>query len=92
MKKVSDSSNAVGAGDGWFKVSEDGLLNGVFCTDRLRLANLPQPGVLPTDIAPGDYLMRAEFLTLNNAGPSPNPPVFDSNGVPEGGQPQFYVG
>lgn len=80
MKKVSDATTAVGAGDGWFKVTDDGLIDGVFCTDRLRLANAPQPGNIPSGIAPGDYLMRAELLTLNNAGPT------------GARQPQFYAG
>lgn len=80
MKKVNDASTAVGAGDGWFKVTDEGLTDGVFCTDRLRLANAPQPGSIPHGIAPGDYLMRAEFLTLNNAG---------ATGAR---QPQFYAG
>jgi len=84
MKKVSDASTATGPGDGWFKVSEDGLdSNGTFCTTRLREANAPQPGVIPQDIEAGDYLLRGEFLTLNNAGPA-------SIGGAE--QPQFYSG
>ncbi|KAH0611313.1 uncharacterized protein H6S33_010578 [Morchella sextelata] len=84
MKKVSDSSTAEGEGDGWFKVSEDGLDSaGTFCSDRIRLANAPQAGIIPTNIEPGDYLIRAEMITLNNAGPA-------SMGGLE--QPQFYVG
>jgi hypothetical protein len=84
MKKVSDASTATGPGDGWFKVSEDGLdSNGTFCTTRLREANAPQPGVIPQNIEAGDYLLRGEFLTLNNAGPA-------SIGGAE--QPQFYSG
>ncbi|RPA90414.1 hypothetical protein L873DRAFT_1821144 [Choiromyces venosus 120613-1] len=84
MKKVDDALTAAGPGDGWFKVSEDGLdAAGTFCTDRLRLANAPQPGVIPKNIPSGDYLIRAELLTLNNAGPA-------SIGGQE--QPQFYVG
>jgi hypothetical protein len=49
---------------------EDGLdSNGVFCTTRLREANAYQSATIPMTIEPGDYLLRAEFLTLNNAGP-----------------------
>lgn len=84
MKKVSDSSTADGPGGGWFKVSEDGLDSaGTFCTDRIRLANAPQQGIIPTNIEPGDYLIRAEMITLNDAGPA-------NMGGAE--QPQFYVG
>lgn len=84
MKKVDDALTATGPGDGWFKIAEDGLdSSGTFCTDRLRLANAPQPGVVPKNIPAGDYLFRAEILTLNNAGPA-------SLGGAE--EPQFYVG
>ncbi|PWW73699.1 Lytic polysaccharide monooxygenase, partial [Tuber magnatum] len=83
MKKVDDALTASGPGDGWFKVTEDGLDSaGTFCTDRLRLANAPQPGVVPKNIAPGDYLFRSEIVTLNNAGPA------NMGGQEE---PQFYV-
>ncbi|KAH8144398.1 uncharacterized protein LAJ45_11622 [Morchella importuna] len=71
MKKVSDSSTAEGEDDGWFKVSEDGLDSaGTFCSDRIRLANAPQPGIIPTNIESADYLIRAKMTTLNNAGPT----------------------
>lgn len=84
MKKVDDATSAEGTGDGWFKVSEDGLdSSGTFCTDRLREADASQPAAIPSNIEPGDYLLRAEMLTLNNAGPA-------SLGGEE--QPQFYVG
>jgi len=83
MKKVDDALTASGPGDGWFKIAEDGLdSSGTFCTDRLRLANAPQPAVVPKNIPAGDYLFRAEILTLNNAGPA-------SMGGAE--EPQFYV-
>jgi hypothetical protein len=66
------------------KISEDGLdKDGVFCSTRLREANAPQPATVPKSLKPGDYLFRAEMLTLNNAGPK-------SIGGEE--QPQFYVG
>lgn len=84
MKKVDDALTASGPGDGWFKVTEDGLDSaGTFCTDRLRLANAPQPAVVPKNIPAGDYLFRAEILTLNNAGPA------NMGGAEE---PQFYTG
>ncbi|CUS09945.1 unnamed protein product [Tuber aestivum] len=83
MKKVDDALTASAPGDGWFKVTEDGLDSaGTFCTDRLRKANAPQPGVVPKNIPPGDYLYRAEILTLNNAGPA------NMGGAEE---QQFYV-
>ena len=84
LKKVDDALTATGPGDGWFKLNHDSVDSaGVFCTDRLRLANAPQPGVIPNNIPPGDYLLRGEFLTLNNAGPA------NLGGAEE---PQFYAG
>ena len=62
----------------------DGLdAAGVFCTDRLRLADAPQRATIPAGLAPGDYLLRAELLTLNDAAPR-------ADGGNE--QPQFYPG
>ncbi|KAA8909303.1 glycosyl hydrolase family 61-domain-containing protein [Sphaerosporella brunnea] len=83
-KKVSDALTGEGPGNGWFKIMEDGLdSNGVFCTTRLRKSNAYQSAKIPMSIAPGDYLLRAELLTLKNAGPK-------SVGGQE--QPQFYSG
>ena len=84
LKKVDDALTATGPGDGWIKLHHDSVdSKGVFCADRLRLANAPQPGVIPSNIAPGDYLFRAELLALNNAGPE------SLNGQK---QQQFFVG
>jgi hypothetical protein len=66
------------------QIAEDGLdQNGVFCSTRLRKANAPYKATIPTSMAPGDYLLRAEMLTLNNAG---------SYSIGGQEQPQFYVG
>ncbi|KAG0126959.1 glycosyl hydrolase family 61-domain-containing protein [Tuber indicum] len=84
IKKVDDASTASGPGDGWFKVSADGVdSSGTFCTDRIRSRNDPQSASVPKNIPAGDYIFRAEILTLNNAGPA-------SLGGQE--EPQFYVG
>lgn len=84
MKKVDDAVLATASGNGWFKIMESGLDgSGVFCTDRIRLVNGHLDAMIPTTIAAGDYLVRAELLTLNNAGPK-------SIGGQE--EPQFYVG
>lgn len=83
-KKVSDSITATAPGDGWFKIMEDGLdQKGVFCTTRLREADALQEVTIPSTIEAGDYLLRAEFLTLNDAAPK-------STGGKE--TPQFYPG
>ena len=76
-KKVDDASTAAGEGDGWFKISHDGVENNEFCTTRLNNADAPLKAVIPSSLAPGDYLLRAEILTLNNVGEN---------------DPQFYPG
>lgn len=83
MKKVSDATTATATGDGWFKISHEGVINNDFCTDRLRKASAPQTGTIPSGIEPGDYLIRAELITLNDAAPAQ-----DAGGKE---QPQFYI-
>ena len=83
LKKVDNAATAQGSGPGWFKIYESTLVDGVFCSDVLRLANAPMRTYLPKSIANGDYLVRTEILTLNNAGSSA------IGGLEE---PQFYVG
>ncbi|KAF3911138.1 hypothetical protein AA313_de0207684 [Arthrobotrys entomopaga] len=83
MRKVNDSVNAI-ANDprqpGWFKIWEDGVdQDGVFCTTRMRENGGFFSGTVPKHLENGDYLIRAETITLNNAGP------------PED-QPQWYIG
>ncbi|KAL2259697.1 hypothetical protein VTK26DRAFT_6535 [Humicola hyalothermophila] len=74
MSKVSDASTADGS-SGWFKIFEDGWskagssgdddhwgtkdLNA--CCGRMDVR-------IPADIAPGDYLLRAEAIALHTAG------------------------
>ncbi|KAI5810281.1 putative endo-beta-1,4-glucanase D [Peziza echinospora] len=83
MKKVDNAANAQGSGSGWFKIYESTLVDGVFCTDILRLSNALERCTIPKTIANGDYLLRAELLTLNNAG---------SYAIGGQEEPQFYVG
>lgn len=82
MKKVDNaaaSNNA--AGGGWFKIMEDGYdsVAGKWCTEKL----IPNDGHLaasiPSDLAPGSYLIRPELLALHQADKIPP-------------DPQFYVG
>jgi lytic cellulose monooxygenase (C1-hydroxylating) len=83
---VDDSASGDGTGAGWFKIYADtwaqnpsgssgdddywGTKDMTTCCGRVDL-------VIPTDIAGGDYLMRAEALALHTAGSS--------------GQAQFYM-
>ena len=83
LKKVDDASTATGPGPDWFKLSHDSVDSaGIFCTDRLRRLNASQPGVIPNNIPPGDYLIRAEIAALNDAAPA---------NVSGGAEPQFYT-
>ncbi|KAK6362704.1 hypothetical protein TWF730_000160 [Orbilia blumenaviensis] len=83
MRKVPDSVTAIAEDPrkpNWFKIWEDGVdRSGIFCTSRMRLNGGLFTGVIPKHLENGDYLIRAETLTLNNAG-KPNL------------QPQWYVG
>lgn len=67
------------AGDGWFKIWEDGYdeESKTWCVDRL-IANKGLLSVdLPTGLPAGYYLVRPEVLALHNA---------------DKGDPQFYTG
>ena len=84
LKKVDDALTATAPGPGWFKLNHDSVDSaGTFCTDRLRSLNASQPGVIPKNIAPGDYLIRAELFALNAAAPA---------SVGGEAEPQFYIG
>ncbi|RBR17823.1 uncharacterized protein FIESC28_06262 [Fusarium coffeatum] len=77
MKKVDDMKSDSAAGDGWFKVFEDGynVKEDKWCVDRL-IENKGLLSVdLPTGLPAGYYLVRPEILALHSA--------------PEG-DPQFY--
>ena len=78
MSKVSDAASADGS-SGWFKIFQDGWAKnpsgavgdddywGVKdlnkCCGRMSVK-------IPSDIAPGDYLLRAEVIALHTAGSS----------------------
>ncbi|KAJ0114605.1 hypothetical protein J7T55_004849 [Diaporthe amygdali] len=79
LAKVSDAASAVGSSAGWFKIFADtwaknpsgssgdddywGTKDLTTCCGRMNVK-------IPTDIAPGDYLLRAEALALHTAGSS----------------------
>jgi cellulase len=61
------ANSATGSGKVWFKIYEDGYANGAWGVDRL-LANKGRVDVkIPTDIAPGNYLLRGEIIALHSA-------------------------
>jgi len=79
MAKVDNAANAQPNGLRWFKVHEDGLDgSGQWGVDRMINAGGWQDFTLPSCIAPGNYLLRAEIIALHSA----NQPS----------QAQFYMG
>ncbi|KAF7904222.1 hypothetical protein EAF00_001556 [Botryotinia globosa] len=60
MSKVSNAANDTGAGS-WFKVDQEGY-------DRTLNANCGKRSfIIPSTLAPGDYLLRAEVIALHVA-------------------------
>jgi cellulase len=78
MSKVADASTADGS-SGWFKIFEDGWTKkaGGYSGDDdqwgvkdLNACCGKMDVKIPSDIAPGDYLLRAEVIALHTAGQS----------------------
>ncbi|PGH18728.1 hypothetical protein AJ80_04381 [Polytolypa hystricis UAMH7299] len=66
LSKVSDATTADGSGS-WFKVAEEGYSNNHWGTDSLNDDCGQFEFTLP-NVAPGDYLLRAEAIALHVAG------------------------
>ena len=82
MKKVDNSAASNNAaGDGWFKIMEDGYDStaGKWCTEKLISNDGHLAATIPSDLAAGYYLVRPELLALQQADKTPP-------------DPQFYVG
>jgi cellulase len=62
MVQVSNAASAGTAGLSWTKVASEGLNNGVWAVDNMISGNGWWYFTLPSCIAPGDYLMRAELI------------------------------
>jgi cellulase len=78
MSKVSDASTADGSA-GWFKIFQDGWSkksgggsgdDDSWGTKDLNACCGKMDVKIPADIAPGDYLLRAEVIALHTAGSS----------------------
>ncbi|RVD82570.1 uncharacterized protein DFL_006992 [Arthrobotrys flagrans] len=80
MQKVTDATTADGSGP-WFKVYAEGLISGYnagyWATDRMNDNCGKVDVVIPSGLAPGNYLVRAEVIALHAA--------FQTNGA------QFYI-
>ncbi|KAH7393843.1 glycosyl hydrolase family 61-domain-containing protein [Phaeosphaeria sp. MPI-PUGE-AT-0046c] len=79
MAKVDNAASASTSGQKWFKVYEDGLdSSGSWGVDRMISNGGWVDFNVPTCVAPGQYLLRAEIIALHSA--------TKSQGV------QFYMG
>ncbi|KAH7913109.1 glycoside hydrolase family 61 protein [Hygrophoropsis aurantiaca] len=70
MAKVSDATTAVGSSAAWFKVSEMGLPSDnpdYWATEVMNDNCGHYTFTVPSGIAPGDYLLRAEVIALHVA-------------------------
>ncbi|KAJ4365582.1 hypothetical protein N0V83_008202 [Neocucurbitaria cava] len=71
LAKVDNAASAQPSGLKWFKVAEDGLdSSGSWGVDRMLAANGWVDFTLPTCVAPGQYLLRAEIIALHSASKS----------------------
>ncbi|KAH7389166.1 glycoside hydrolase family 61 protein [Cadophora sp. MPI-SDFR-AT-0126] len=70
MSKVDDATTADGSAGTWFKVAEDGYdaATGKWADDILNANCGKRTFTVPSDIATGDYLIRAEEIALHAAG------------------------
>ena len=68
MAKVSNAATTSPSGLAWFKVSEDGLDgSGNWGVDRMISNGGWTEMTMPTCVAPGQYLLRAEMIALHSA-------------------------
>ena len=80
LKKVDDATKDTAAGDGWFKLWDEGYdeSSGKWCTQKM-IGNAGRISVtIPDSLAGGDYLVRPELLALHN--------------IAVKHQPEYYVG
>jgi len=68
MSKVSNAATDAGAGP-WFKVSQEGynVPNKWWGTQTLNANCGKRSFIIPSDLAPGQYLLRAEVIALHVA-------------------------
>ncbi|KAK0709386.1 glycoside hydrolase family 61 protein [Lasiosphaeria miniovina] len=67
LKKVTDAKTDSGVGDGWFKIQEGGYKNGQWATNEVINNKGNQVIRIPSCIANGQYLLRAEMVALHGA-------------------------
>ncbi|KAF8178431.1 glycosyl hydrolase family 61-domain-containing protein [Pholiota molesta] len=70
MAAVSDATTAVGSSAAWFKIAESGMPSNnpdYWATEVLNNNCGHWTFTIPSDIAPGNYLLRAEVIALHVA-------------------------
>lgn len=69
MKKINSQSDEV-TGNGWFKIYWDGYDTSTkeWGTDHMNANNGLVTTTIPSDLAPGNYLVRSEVLALQELG------------------------
>ncbi|KAK3067994.1 hypothetical protein LTS18_000850, partial [Coniosporium uncinatum] len=79
MKSVKSAINDSAAGDGWFKIWDEGYdeKEEKWCTNKMIDNGGRMSVKVPTELAGGYYLVRPEFVALHAA---------------DKGDPQFYTG
>lgn len=72
MGKVTDATTADGSGAIWFKVDQEGydVPTKTWGTMTLNANCGKRTFTVPSSLAPGDYLLRAEVIALHAAGSS----------------------
>ncbi|KAG9092409.1 hypothetical protein FRC06_000114 [Ceratobasidium sp. 370] len=69
MAKVDSAASAVGSSANWFKVAQTGLVSKDYWGTDVMNANCGKVEfTIPSDLPPGDYLIRAEVIALHVAG------------------------
>ena len=73
LKKVGDAASDSGVGDGWFKIQEDGFdaSTSTWGTSKVINGQGRHAINIPSCIASGQYLLRAEMIALHGASSYP---------------------
>lgn len=70
LKKVDNALTDTGIGSGWFKIQQDGYNGGDWGTSKVISNGGIHAITIPSCIAPGQYLLRAEMIALHAASSS----------------------
>ncbi|KAJ0118028.1 glycosylhydrolase family 61-1 [Diaporthe amygdali] len=70
LKKVDNALTDTGVGSGWFKIQQDGYNAGAWGTSKVINNGGIHAISIPSCIAPGQYLLRAEMIALHAASSS----------------------